>query len=156
MQTIEIDIICTAIIETIGGSVVTLSISCYVQYDNQPIRIDKFSTHFRMSIELADLNTVTEHHLNELKSSNHLFINQYWQLLRKELKEIFTIHPREWLNAFRPNPNYPLFGKGDIDGFIALLVNTLATLLAVILNLQPILGHHIVYGKIMPGYSDHF
>ena len=35
--------------------------------------------------------------------------------------------------------------------FVALFINTIATLLAVILSLQPILGDEIVYGKIVPG-----
>lgn len=71
--------------------------------------------------------------------------------IRNELKEICTPNPREWINGFRYNSNYPLFVKGDIDGFVALFINTIATLLAVILSLQPILGNEIVYGKIVPG-----
>jgi hypothetical protein len=73
------------------------------------------------------------------------------QIIKNELKQILTFHPKEWLNAFRFNALYPLFVKGDIDGFVALFINNLATLLAVILNLQPILGNEIVYGKIVPG-----
>jgi len=73
------------------------------------------------------------------------------RVIQREIKEIFTFHPKEWLNAFRFNSSYPLFVKGDIDGFVALFINNLATLLAVILSLQPILGNDIVYGKIVPG-----
>ena len=76
---------------------------------------------------------------------NHL------QKIKNELRQIFTFHPNEWLSAFRRNAIYPLFAKGDIDGFVALFINNLATLLATILSLQPILGNDIVYGKIVPG-----
>jgi AGZA family xanthine/uracil permease-like MFS transporter len=74
-----------------------------------------------------------------------------YQLLTSEIKELFTFHPQEWINGFRSNAKYPLFVRGDIDGFIALFINTLSTLLAVILSLQPILGQEIVYGRIVPG-----
>lgn len=73
------------------------------------------------------------------------------RVIRNEIKQIFTFHPKEWLNAFRFNSFYPLFVKGDIDGFVALFINNLATLLAVILSLQSVLGNEIVYGKIVPG-----
>jgi hypothetical protein len=68
-----------------------------------------------------------------------------------EIKKLLTFHPKEWINAFRSNSNYPLFVRGDIDGFIALFINTISTLLAVILSLEPILGKEIVYGRIVPG-----
>ena len=68
-----------------------------------------------------------------------------------QVKELFTFHPKEWIGAFRSNPKYPLFVRGDIDGFIALFINTISTLLAVILSLRPILGEQIVYGRIVPG-----
>jgi hypothetical protein len=73
------------------------------------------------------------------------------QIIKNELRQMLTFHPKEWINAFRFNSAYPLFVKGDIDGFVALFINNLATLLAVILSLQPILGNEIVYGKIVPG-----
>ncbi len=79
------------------------------------------------------------------------FLINRWQIIKNEMKELLTFHPKEWLNAFRFNSLYPLFVKGDIDGFVALFINNLATLLAVILSLQPILGNEIVYGKIVPG-----
>jgi hypothetical protein len=75
----------------------------------------------------------------------------YYPLLKNEIKELFSLHPKEWISAFRPNSRYPLFVRGDIDGFVALFINNLSTLLAVILILQPILGDNIVYGKIVPG-----
>jgi hypothetical protein len=75
----------------------------------------------------------------------------HYRILKNEIKELFTFHPKDWINAFRRNPKYPLFVRGDIDGFVALFINNLSTLLAVILNLQPILGDQIVYGKIVPG-----
>ena len=71
--------------------------------------------------------------------------------MSNHLRELLTFHPNEWLDAFRFNSRYPLFVKGDIDGFVALFINNLATLLSVILSLQPILGNDIVYGKIVPG-----
>ena len=71
--------------------------------------------------------------------------------VKNEVKQLLTFHPKEWISAFRSNPNYPLFVRGDIDGFIALFINTLSTLLAIILSLQPILGEVIVYGRIVPG-----
>ncbi|CAF3346222.1 unnamed protein product [Rotaria sp. Silwood2] len=67
------------------------------------------------------------------------------------MKELLTFHPKEWISAFRSNPKYPLFVRGDIDGFVALFFNNLSTLLVVVLSLQPILGDKIVYGKILPG-----
>ncbi|CAF4592817.1 unnamed protein product, partial [Rotaria magnacalcarata] len=42
--------------------------------------------------------------------------------------------------------NLPIVGAhGDIDDFVALFINNLSTLLAVILTLQPILGDQIIY-----------
>ena len=73
------------------------------------------------------------------------------RMIKNEIKELFTFHPKQWINAFRSNPDYPLFVRGDIDGFVALFINNLSTLLAVILSLQPILGEQIVYGRIVPG-----
>lgn len=75
----------------------------------------------------------------------------YYRTTKNEVKEIFSFHPKEWISAFRRNSNYPFFVRGDIDGFIALFINNLSTLLAVVLSLQPILGDEIVYGKILPG-----
>ena len=71
--------------------------------------------------------------------------------LRNEVKALFTFHPREWLSAFRPNPKFPLFVLGAIDGFVALFMNNLATLLAVILGLKLVFEDDIIYGKIVPG-----
>ena len=73
------------------------------------------------------------------------------QIIKNEIKQLFTCNPREWINAFRPNSKYPFFVRGDIDGFIALFINTISTLLVVILSLQPVLGDEIVYGRIVPG-----
>lgn len=72
-------------------------------------------------------------------------------VIRNSVRELLTFHPKEWINAFRRNSHYPLFVRGDIDGFIALFINTISTLLAVILSLRPILGEQIVYGRIVPG-----
>ena len=66
-------------------------------------------------------------------------------------KKLLTCHPKDWLSALRPNPNFPLFVKGDIDGFIVLFTSNLATLLAIILSALPILGSSIVYGRMVPG-----
>lgn len=71
--------------------------------------------------------------------------------LKNEVKALFTFRPREWLSAFRPNPKFPLFVLGDIDGFVALFMNNLATLLAVILGLKLVFEDDIIYGKIVPG-----
>jgi hypothetical protein len=79
------------------------------------------------------------------------FFMSHLKIIKNEIKQLLTFHPKEWINAFRFNSSYPLFVKGDIDGFVALFINNLATLLAVILSLQPILGNEIVYGKILPG-----
>lgn len=92
-------------------------------------------------------------HQNEAVSKAKLrqvLVNRL-QIIKNEMRELLTFHPREWLDAFRFNSSYPLFVKGDIDAFVALFINNLATLLAVILSLQPILGNDIIYGKIVPG-----
>lgn len=109
-----------------------------------------------MSIPMEDLTTTpTEMTVQENRIVSHsklrrIAVNRL-QIIKNEIKELFTFHPKEWLDAFRFNSSYPLFVKGDIDGFVALFINTLSTLLAVILSLQPVLGNDIVYGKIVPG-----
>lgn len=85
------------------------------------------------------------------KVSCREIIRSSWKKLKDEIRELFTFHFKEWANAFRCNPNYPLFVLGDIDGFVGLFVNNLATLFAVILNLQLVLESDIIYGKIIPG-----
>jgi hypothetical protein len=71
--------------------------------------------------------------------------------LKKELRELCTFHPKEWRDAFRRNPVYPIFRKGDIDGLVALFIDNMATLLTIILILQNVLDNDIIYGKIVPG-----
>lgn len=71
--------------------------------------------------------------------------------LKREARALCTFHPQEWINAFKPNPKFPLFVLGDIDGFVALFMNNLATLLAVILSLKLVFENDIIYGKIVPG-----
>ena len=73
------------------------------------------------------------------------------QAIKNEVKDIFTFEPKQWLNAFRWNPKFPLFVLGDIDGFVALFMNNLATLLAVILGLKNFFSDDLIYGKIVPG-----
>jgi hypothetical protein len=80
------------------------------------------------------------------------FFKSKWEILKHETRALFTFHPNEWINAFRRNPEYPFFTLGDIDGFVALFMNNLATLLAVILGLRLIFDPDIIYGKIIPGY----
>lgn len=82
--------------------------------------------------------------LNELVDSN---VNGFV----REAKALFTFRPSEWISAFRRNNKYPLFAVGDIDGFVALFMNNLATLLAVILGLKIVFDDDIIYGKIVPG-----
>lgn len=77
--------------------------------------------------------------------------HQYWIHLKKELRQLCTFHPREWRDAFRRNPRYPLFQKGDIDGLVALFIDNMATLLTIILILQNVFDKDIIYGKIAPG-----
>lgn len=74
--------------------------------------------------------------------------------LKDEAKALFTFHPSEWISAFRSNRNYPWFTVGDIDAFVALFMNNLATLLAVILGLQLVFDDELVYGKIVPGFEE--
>jgi hypothetical protein len=78
-------------------------------------------------------------------------INSNVKALKDEVKTLFTFHPKEWISAFRPNHKFPLFVLGDIDGFVALFMNNLATLLAVILGLKLVFENDIIYGKIVPG-----
>jgi hypothetical protein len=78
-------------------------------------------------------------------------LNTGWESFKSEGKELFTFHPQEWLNAFRRNPKYPLFVLGDIDGFVALFMNNLATLFGVILALKVVFEADLIYGKIIPG-----
>ena len=85
------------------------------------------------------------------KDKLNLFVTQSWSGVKKEARELFTFHPREWANAFRRNPVYPLFQKGDLDGLVALFIDNMATLLTIILSLQTVLDADIVYGKIVPG-----
>ena len=73
------------------------------------------------------------------------------QSLKEEATALVTFHPKEWLDAFRSNPKFPLFVLGDIDGFVALFMNNLATLLAVILGLKVVFKDELIYGKIVPG-----
>ena len=79
------------------------------------------------------------------------FLTHPLRRIRNGQKQLLNCHPKEWLNGFRPNPKYPLFVKGDIDGFIVLFTSNLATLLAIILSALPILGNDIMYGQIVPG-----
>ncbi|CAF1602014.1 unnamed protein product [Adineta ricciae] len=99
------------------------------------------------------LSLETTDHLrySQLNVRIRRFAHNRLQIIKSELREIFTFHPKEWIGSFRCNSTYPFFAKGDIDGFIALFINTLATFLAVILSLQPILGNEIVFEKIAPG-----
>jgi hypothetical protein len=78
-------------------------------------------------------------------------VYSYLDDIRNEAIALFTFHPSEWLSAFRYNPKFPLFAIGDIDGFVALFMNNLATLLAVILGLKIVFENDIIYGKIVPG-----
>jgi hypothetical protein len=84
---------------------------------------------------------------SSFKESGDFIINA----LKREIKALFTFHPKEWISAFRPNPKFPLLVLGDIDGFVALFMNNLATLLAVILGLRIVFEDDIIYGKIIPG-----
>jgi len=87
---------------------------------------------------------------NKTSSFNELVYSNL-DALAQEAKALFTFHPKEWISAFRPNPKFPLFVVGDIDGFVALFMNNLATLLAVILGLRIVFEDDIIYGKIIPG-----
>jgi hypothetical protein len=108
-----------------------------------------------MSIPMKDMVSPVEEAIHQNESvpeprARRFFMN-HLKIIKNEVKQLLTFHPKEWANAFRFNSSYPLFVKGDIDGFVALFINNLATLLAIILSLQPILGNEIVYGKILPG-----
>lgn len=85
------------------------------------------------------------------KQRFHRFFEQHWSALKREIIELFTFHPNEWLNAFRRNSFYPIFQKGDIDGLVALFIDNMATLLTIILSLQNVFDTDIIYGKIVPG-----
>lgn len=92
---------------------------------------------------------------NEARSSKtsriRWFFRQHFNTLKKEICQLLTFHPREWRDAFRRNPKYPLFQRGDIDGLVALFIDNMATLLTIILILQNVLDKDIIYGKIAPG-----
>ncbi|CAF1688575.1 unnamed protein product, partial [Adineta ricciae] len=92
----------------------------------------------------------------EVKTKNDM-IGRFFERQRRcfldELRELFTFHPKECLNAFRRNSKYPLFVRGDIDGLFALFIDNMATLLAIILTLQPVLDSDIIYGKIVTGVA---
>ncbi|CAF1191777.1 unnamed protein product [Rotaria sp. Silwood1] len=77
------------------------------------------------------------------------FFKQQWLNLSDEIRILLSFHPKEWLNAFRRNSKYPLFLPGDIDGLVALFIDNLATLLAIILALQPVLDPDIVVALAM-------
>jgi hypothetical protein len=93
--------------------------------------------------------------MNGTKSSKNdklrHFFDQHWYTLKREIRELCTFHPNEWRDAFRRNPIYPIFRKGDIDGLVALFIDNMATLLTIILSLQHVFDTDIVYGKIVPG-----
>lgn len=95
-----------------------------------------------------------EDNLVEIRTPKHKavrFLRKYWRSFVDELRLLFRFHPKDWLTAFRRNPAYPFFIKGDIDGLVALFIDNLATLLAIILALQSVLDADIVYGKIVTG-----
>ena len=79
------------------------------------------------------------------------FFKNHWYTLKKELKELCTFYPKEWRTAFRRNPVYPMFQKGDIDALISLFIDNMATLLTIILALQHVFDNDIIYGQIVPG-----
>jgi hypothetical protein len=85
------------------------------------------------------------------KVSFHDVFSSTLHSLHDEMRTLFTFHPKEWFSAFRRNPKFPLFVVGDIDGFVGLFMNNLATLLAVILGLKIVLEDDIIYGRIVPG-----
>lgn len=82
---------------------------------------------------------------------NYGFHLRCWYKFKKEIRDLFTFHPNTWRDAFRPNPVYPIFTKGDIDGLVALFIDNMATLLTIVLSLLTVLDSDIVYGKIVPG-----
>ena len=81
----------------------------------------------------------------------HWFFQRHFNTLKKEIRQLLTFHPREWRDAFRRNPKYPLFQRGDIDGLVALFIDNMATLLTIILIVQNVFDKDIIYGKIAPG-----
>ena len=100
----------------------------------------------------STIRTEQDQKFNNLPvTDTNTMIRSNIQAFKKEIKTLFTFQPREWLNAFKPNPQYPLFVLGDIDAFVALFMNNLATLLAVILGLKLVFKDELVYGKIVPG-----
>ncbi|CAF1427224.1 unnamed protein product [Adineta steineri] len=102
-----------------------------------------------------ELNVIDER--NEESTKKHFNINDVlklnWKKFQDEIRDLFTFHPKEWINAFRRNRQYPLFVLGDIDGFVGLFMNNLATLLAVILGLKLVFESDIIFGKIIPGVA---
>ncbi|CAF1212343.1 unnamed protein product [Adineta steineri] len=119
------------------------------------------------TIEMTSSNT-TEHLLSinggsavtvrpTIQANSHVSFTEMmdspYDQLKQEVKTLFTFHPKEWISAFRPNPKFPLFAVGDIDGFIALFVNNLSTLVAIILALKIVFNDELIYGKIIPGVS---
>jgi hypothetical protein len=102
----------------------------------------------KMSIEDPSDNHVTvSTTTNKIRQS----VKRYGHLLKKEVRELCTFYPSEWRNAFRRNPVYPIFRKGDIDGLVALFIDNMATLLTILLSLQLVFDTDIVYGNIAPG-----
>ncbi|CAF2093534.1 unnamed protein product [Rotaria magnacalcarata] len=103
-----------------------------------------------MSVEDPEENNV------DVLVKNHkirmVFVRR-WNILKKEILELLTCHPSTWRDAFRPNPIYPLFTKGDIDGLVALFIDNMATLLTIILSLITVFDNDIVYGSIAPGVA---
>jgi hypothetical protein len=93
-----------------------------------------------------------EHVVVSTKYSNiRDFCKQHRHILKKEVRELCKFHPNEWRDAFRRNPVYPIFRKGDIDGLVALFIDNMATLLTIILSLESVLDTDILYGRIVPG-----
>jgi hypothetical protein len=78
-------------------------------------------------------------------------MKEFGNLFLSECRQLFTFHPKQWINAFRRNPNYPLFVRGDIDGVVALFIDNTATLLAIVLSLQSIFDADIIYGRVVTG-----
>jgi hypothetical protein len=110
-----------------------------------------------VSLPLSNIDRSIEqsNEIDEEPLKNYAIIRQFfysnWKNFKDAFRELLRFHPKQWLNAFRRNPKYPLFVLGDIDGFVALFVNNLATLLAVILGLESVFESDIIYGKILPG-----
>ncbi|CAF2106096.1 unnamed protein product [Rotaria magnacalcarata] len=108
-----------------------------------------------MSMPMEISNKIFEVDINQDETvpvtKQRRFLKHCRKIMIDEPKRILTCQSSEWISAFHFNSSYPLFTRGDIDGFVALFINNLATLLSVIMGLQPILGNDIVYGKILPG-----